>query len=111
MCLLTICLLTNFGESGQESKRAIKSSRLHEQFANYRLLPPDSNFHQSWSRGRFRHRNSAIYMKGPVINILEGCPNVSPPVSEQCLLAFSASPQYYLRFNSESPAILVCSTF
>jgi hypothetical protein len=42
----------DFGEAGQESKRAIKSARLHEQVANYRLLPPDSPFHQSWSRGR-----------------------------------------------------------
>jgi hypothetical protein len=38
------------------------------------------------------------------------CPNVSPPVPEQCLLAFSASSQYYHRFNSESSDILVCST-
>jgi hypothetical protein len=28
----------------------------------------------------------------------------------QCLLAFSASSQYYHRFNSESSAILACST-
>jgi len=31
-------------------------------------------------------------------------------VSEQCLLAFSASSQYSHRFNSETSAILVCST-
>ena len=36
--------MADFGESGQESKRAIKSSRLHEQFANYRLLPPTRLF-------------------------------------------------------------------
>jgi hypothetical protein len=48
--------------------------------------------------------------KGPVLSVLKNCPNVSSPVSEQCLLAFSASSQYYHRFNSESSAILVCST-
>ncbi len=29
--------------------------------------------------------------KAPVINALKGCPNISPPVREQRLLAFSAS--------------------
>ena len=48
--------------------------------------------------------------KAPVINALKGCPNISPPVREQRLLAFSASSQYYHRFNSESPAILVYNT-
>ena len=48
--------------------------------------------------------------KGIVISDLKLCPNVPPPVPEQCLLAFSASSQFYLRFNSESQAILVCST-
>jgi hypothetical protein len=36
--------MAGFGESGQESKRAIKSSRLHEPFANDRLLPPTRLF-------------------------------------------------------------------
>jgi len=45
--------------------------------------------------------------KGPVINVLKGCPNVSPLVSEQCLLAFSASSKHYQRFNSGSQSILV----
>src|SRR2546426_11819265 len=48
--------------------------------------------------------------KGIVISDLKLCPNVSPPVPEQCLLAFSASSRYSHRFNSESQAILVCST-
>ena len=48
--------------------------------------------------------------KAPVINALKSCPNISPPVREQCLLAFSASSQYSHRFNSESSATLVCST-
>ena len=30
--------MANFGESGQESKKAVKDSRLHKRFANYRLL-------------------------------------------------------------------------
>jgi hypothetical protein len=40
--------------------------------------------------------------KDMVINALKLCPNVSPPVPEQCLLAFSASSQYSHRSNSES---------
>src|SRR5438067_1234820 len=45
--------MADFGESAQESTRARKSSRLHEPFANDRFLPPDSPFHQSWSRGNY----------------------------------------------------------
>ena len=48
--------------------------------------------------------------KASVINTLKGCLNISPPVPEQCLLAFSASSQYSHRFNSEVSSILVCST-
>jgi len=50
------------------------------------------------------------FSKAPVINALKGCLKISPPVPEQCLLAFSASSQHSHRFNSESSCILVCST-
>jgi hypothetical protein len=40
----------------------------------------------------------------------EGCLNISPPVPEQCLLAFSASSQDSHRSNSDISFILVCST-
>ncbi len=37
-------LMADFGEAGQESKRAIKSSRLRKPFMNDRLLPSNSLF-------------------------------------------------------------------
>src|SRR2546421_12280868 len=61
----------------------------------------------------FAHSTKTLFIpvsKGPAINVLKGCPNASPPVPEQCFLAFSASSQYSHRFNSESSAILMCNT-
>src|SRR6266566_7261156 len=76
-----------------------------EKCRSWCLLPPPLLY----GTADFAHSAKTLFIpvsNGPVINALKGCPNASPPVPEQCFLAFSACSQYYHRFNSESSAIL-----
>jgi hypothetical protein len=69
---------------------------------------------QGWDGSFYPQHKNTLFVplsKGAVHTVLTDCPNVSPPVPVQCLLALLAPSQSSHRFNSESSAILVCRTF